>query len=333
MTREHALGNRRIGCLAAIALGVAALLFVGVAAVVAVVRNRSEQRQTSTFEQVLPPTTTAVAAPGTLTLDVALAQVVLLPDDAADSNITVRADYDPERYRLVEGTDHEPDGRWTYRLRFEPTGSAAMALLQIKLGGRPPRLYVRVPSRLPIRLDGRFEGGFAAIELGGSSVEAAVLDVEGGALTLSFSRPLTAPMERLSIFGDKGSIEVTGLGHASPRSSRFGQHLGAIDLDLRGAWKRGGDIRIDVGAAGGHVWLPSNIPVERVDPRRRPDPGRAGDEIVPYRLTLSVAEHVGRVVLVDEIAPSSETEGESPERTAPERPSKTQDDAPRPGGT
>lgn len=288
----------RIGCAALLAVLLVAALAGGGLALFSWQRARSEAPEPYAGRQAVPggESDDSHSPAGRIEIDVEIAQAVLVPGPPG-SSLEIEAEFDPRRFALTQTTDRAPDGRWVWRIDFRPIGSSAIAILAVKLGGRPPTLRIAIPRGVPVELDGRVRGAFAALELGGLRVNDIDLDVESGAVALSFVEPLAAPMKSLQIFGDRGSVEVTGLGNASPQSVQLGQHLGELDIDLRGAWVRDSDIRLDVWAAGGTVWLPRNVVVEGL-------PGRAPkemseEEIPAPRLRMDVGEHLGRLVIVD----------------------------------
>ncbi len=60
-------------------------------------------------------------------------------------------------------------------------------------------------------------------------------------------------------------MEITQLGNASPGRVVLAQRLGALDLDLRGAWRGDAEIRIETTlTAGGTIWLPRDVRIEGV---------------------------------------------------------------------
>jgi len=174
-------------------------------------------------------------------------------------------------------------------------GSALMALLRTKVGGRPPTLRIALPRDVPLAIDGELARGFAVLELGGLAVTSTSLDVSDAGVKVSFSRPLPAPMDTLRVVGNRGSLSVSGLGNASPRETVLFQHVGALDLDLRGPWSRDARVRVISGAAGGLLWLPDDVTVTGYPQRFATEtPERPGPT-----LDLSVEQHLGRIVVVD----------------------------------
>lgn len=285
-----------MGCLwAAAALGIVAA-GAAVVTLVALRQIRTESRVAQSFSET-PAADDGARRQGALVLDVAVAQVVLVPAPAG-APIRVEAAYDPRRYDLEQNNEEAPGGGFRQRVRFAPSGSEALALYRLKLGADPPRLRIAVPADVTLRIEGRVTGGFAAIELGGLSIEALEMRVEGAAVTVSFREPLDVPMDHLILTGDKGSIEVTGLGNASPRRAVLKQRLGALDLDLRGAWLRDAEIRVDARFAGGSVWLPVDVEIEGVPGVMLPRPPDGNERPRP-RLRLSVTRKGGGLLFVE----------------------------------
>jgi len=292
-------GSRaRLGCGVVAVVVVGAAIFGGGGAFVAWRQVRDARPEPRTISSPVPE------APGDLPvridLDVAIAQAVIVPAPAGAA-LTVEADYDPRRYALVQETVAGPDGRPTWSVRFGPTGSKTLALLGMKMGGVPPVVRIGIPRGVAVELAGKIAGGLAALELGGLRVSAAEFHVRSGAIDVSFAEPLEAPMERLAISGDRGSLEVTGLGNASPRVVDVRQHLGELDLDLRGAWVRDADLTLDARMAGGAVWLPAGADV--VGLGTRPPRADVAGELPRPTLRVDVVEQVGKLVVVDPTPP------------------------------
>lgn len=253
------------------AAAIAALAVVGLALVAVALRQiRAAAPEAHHLEWALPPAAVDRDGPPTaIRLEVEAAQLVVVPGPAGDP-IRVAAEYDPASYTLTRDVVAGADGRSLDRVRFGPTHSAAMALLRIKLGQRLPELRVTLPRDLALVFDADVRGSFAAVELGGLRLAAVDVTVAGGAATVSFLEPTAAPLERFAMRGDKGSVEVTGLGHASPQVVDIEQRFGELDLDLRGAWVNDAEIRLGVRLAGGGVWLPDDVVVEGLEDRIGP---------------------------------------------------------------
>lgn len=98
--------------------------------------------------------------------------------------------------------------------------------------------------------------------------------------------------------GNRGSLSVVGLGNASPRETRLFQHIGALDLDLRGAWSRDADVRVISGAAGGSLWLPDTVRIEGLDQQRGIRLETDSESLLPT-LRLAITERMGRIIVVE----------------------------------
>ncbi len=287
-------GWLKLGCLA-----VAALLGMlgvggGIVAVVALRQIGSDAPERQAFEREAR----AATGGGRLELEVAVARLIVAPA-AAGEPIRIEADYDPRRYTLDQQSEEPAAGRWVHRVRLAPNYSETFALLKLKLGGEPPLIRIALPRDVPLVLTGEVRGAFAAMELGGLRIDTAELTVSGGAVMVSFLTPLAAPMDLLNVTGDKGLVEVTGLGNASPRRAVLGQRLGELDVDLRGAWVRDAEIELNSSMAGGSVWLPHDVVIEGLEDRIG-RPRTATDETLPLpRLRLSVSAGSGRMMFVD----------------------------------
>ncbi len=296
----HEAGRRswlKSGCLALAGLGFLAVLVLSGAALVAWRTTKGEQPRPERIERDLaaPQGPGASVTQARLELVVRAAQLLVLPA-ATGEPLRVDADYDPRNYAL-DVTSSLRAGTPVQRVVFGPRGPLLMAVLRIKLGATPPSVRVTLPAGTTLDLDVRLAATVGALELGGLAVSGLVGEVRGGAMKLSFLEPLATPMERLRLFGDTGSLEVTGLGNASPRETRIQQHLGELDLDLRGRWSRDGSVRLFVAVAGGRVWLPDGVRIERDGvPLTAPDPHDA--EVPRPRLALDIGEHAGRVVVL-----------------------------------
>ena len=170
--------------------------------------------------------------------------------------------------------------------------------MRAKLGGPVPILRLTLPRDLSIEVEGRFERSFAAMELGGLTLEATRLDVREGWVKLSFAEPLARPMQSLTIEGNKGGIAIGLLGNASPAEVRIDQFLGAVDLDLRGAWSRDADISVEGRAAGGSLWLPRGVRIEGIEAPGELQLDEEGEMARPT-LSIELSERLGRFVVID----------------------------------
>ncbi len=288
----------KLGCMATAGLAVIVLVVLGVAVGIAVRQNRDTTFESRSFVPDIPRVATGEDAtrPTRLDLRVHTAGVTVRPV-AAGEPLRIEADYDPRRHELTHRT--ERDGETVVMtVDLRPRDSTLMALLRVKLGGRPAVLRIALPRDLPLEIEGLVQRSYAAMELGGLSLASARLRVRDGGAKVSFIEPLATPMETLSLSGSRSSLSVVGLGNANPSETRVLQHIGAVDLDLRGAWRRDASVRVLSGAAGGSLWLPDNARIIGLgDGRSRRV--EANPELPLPTIELRVDDHMGRFVVLD----------------------------------
>jgi hypothetical protein len=313
---------RRIGCWSiAVVVGLALVTAATLVGVVYLqIQNESQEARTAVQEvpRVGSQTEGSSADPppapptGRIELKISFARLIVSPAEAGDS-IRLDTEYDPRYYELHQEREELSGGGWLYRVRFEP-GHSLMARLRVQavampkrisllemLGvqTQPPTVHLSLPPDVPLQVAGEVDGSFAAMELGRLWLDEVDLQVEKGAVAVSFHEPLRTPMSSLTLVGDQGSIQAVGLGNASPETSLFQQNLGELDLDLRGSWARDADIDVQAYLAIGTVWLPDDLPVDGLEGRLFRSSPPTADEVADPRLRLSLTEHWGRVVFVD----------------------------------
>jgi len=286
------------GCLAGLVILVVVLIVAGASVGIALRQNSSasfeqQARLHGVDEGRTPGSPTATVR---LRLLIHTAGVSVKPIEAGEA-IRVDADYDP-RLHILRQSSERVGAVEVITVELRPAGSTLMALLRAKVGGRLPMLRIGLPRDVPLEIEGDLARGITVMELGGLRLRSASLDVEDGGIKLSFGEPLPAPMEELRVVGNRGSLSVAGLGNASPRETVLFQHIGAVDLDLRGAWSRDGSVRVIGGGAGGSLWLPDNVEVTGLDTRHGVRFEKSPEIPLP-RLELSVEEHLGRFVVMD----------------------------------
>jgi len=310
MAESRRMGWRRlkVGCFGLGALAIVVLIVIGGMTGFAFLQNRSEAPERREVDYAIPGSAQsgeigfqprADAVPGRIVLDLSVCVAVIVPAPPG-TPIQVQADYDPGHFELQEESTGNAETGWTYRITMRPTGSASWALFRAKIGGRTGKLRISLPRDVRIELNGEADRGYVAMELGGLWLRSTDLDVKGGAVKLSFAEPLREPMERMEIRGSTGAIEVTQLGNASPRSVVFQQHLGAVDLDLRGPWSRDAEIRIHAPMAGGTLWLPDGVAITGIEGRTdrfRSTPAAA--EVPPPTLDFRLANRTGKIIIID----------------------------------
>jgi hypothetical protein len=160
-------------------------------------------------------------------------------------------------------------------------------------------------------LDMDIQAGAGRGELDLTSLQIEKLDVDLGAgdFTLSFDEPNPAEMSRFTLDVGAASLEINGIGNASPEDMVVQGGAGEITLDLTGDWARSADIEVTAGFGELNLRLPDDVGV-KVDVTgglanietlglRRSDDAYVNDAYgeAELELTIAVTTGVGRVNL------------------------------------
>lgn len=233
---------------------------------------------------------------GVVELDLRQGEFQVRPADPGEP-LRVEANYDTNSYELEQYSDAPEDGPWTYRVGFRrTTRSGLVAALKQIMSGHSPRVRVWLPRDVALRLDLRFEEGGGEVDLGGLAVTEADLRMSKGGGDFRIPEPGPFPMEHLRIEGRMGGGSFTGIGNASPKTLDAEFRMGGVNLDLRGAWQRDAEIRVNGSMGGAAVIVPSDVRVIGA-------PGRVGlpeDSDLPApTLRLDVSWSMGEVEIVE----------------------------------
>ena len=284
------MSKKRSGCLIGLVVLFAGITVAALASFLAVREGRNAQPERRAEPVALP----AVAQTVRLEVELAIAQLVLLPAGEGET-LEVEALFDPALYRF-ERENRQEGPLEIVGVSLVPTGSRTWALFRAKLSETMAVLRLRVPPEVVFDLAGDIDKGIVALELGGLRARNVDIDLKDGGVKLTLAEPAATPLERLTILGKKGSLDLSGLGHASPREVTLSQDLGVLDLDLRGAWVRDAHIELDAGFSGGTIWLPQGVRVSGVPSR----PGLVQQgELEGPAISVEMSSMLGRLVVVE----------------------------------
>jgi len=191
---------------------------------------------------------------GHVILDVSMANFTIVPEPAG-TPVRLEAHYDSGSYELKETFESSGELGWTYRLRFGNRSSFQFFYID-----PDNRLELHLPAGTPIVLQGEFGIGESQLELGGLWIESVDLETGIGQHNIEFDEPLPVPMTRFEVNGSIGELRVRRLGNASPAQAHVDHSIGAIYVDLRGAWQNDSDVF--VGSSIGECRI--NLPAERI---------------------------------------------------------------------
>lgn len=201
---------------------------------------------------------------GVLVLDLSMGDFIIQPGPPGEP-IRVEADYDTNSFELAETFEEDSDGTWRYEVEFGLRGGWLGALLRGGAQGHN-RVTITIPRDQPLDIRGKIGMGQSEVDLGGLWVRDVDLEMGTGDHFLEFREPLRVPMASFTVDGSMGEVELRGLGDASPRDVRVDHGMGAMLVDLSGAWRNDADVRVEFSMGECKVWLPQenvNIEVDR----------------------------------------------------------------------
>jgi hypothetical protein len=237
-------------------------------------------------------------AAGAVVLDLRNATVEIRPGKAGEA-LRVDAEFDTNHFELTERYDEGAGGEgWSYEIGFRRTSrSAWVAAIREMISGFRPELSVKLPPDLPYDLRLAVAQGGGEVELGGlwlTNIDASFAQ-GGGAVEIS--EPLRFPADQVRMSFSQGGGAVEGLGNASPRRLELAFNMGGGAIDLRGAWLRDADIRIEQSMGGVAVQLPRDVVIRGID---RPGLQPRGDgEIQPPVLTIETSSRFGELEFME----------------------------------
>ena len=290
----------RKGSLACAGLAALGALLALVLGVVLLVQGASEDPEPRELVQELPSPMDGSSdrRPGRVVLSLSSAAVSVVSGPPGEP-IRVEAEFDPDVFLLEQSYEEDSAGVWSYRVDFHEKKTLHISVFKIWIGKRSPEVRIVLPRDLPFALETRMDGGYLNLDLAGMSVASADVELVRGVLDLRVSEPLPAPMERLRVKSRIGTARLRSLGNASPRELQVTHGVGAVLVDLGGAWLANADVDFHVALARGELRLPEGIRIEMLDDKAFPRPDNGSEEIP--RPTLRVFTHfdMGDIRVVD----------------------------------
>ena len=177
----------------------------------------------------------------------------------AAGTLVVRPGSDKHLYNMVLRYDAE---------RFEPVGTYNPGTAEVRLGvanrggggirvnrerALPQVAVVEFPAIVDLSLDVTVGAAEGTLDLGGLRI--AALDLKAGASrsVISFDSPNTGSCRTAQMTSGAGELTIVSAGNSGCRSWRFDGGVGAVTVDLAGAWTA--DTRMVMNVALGGVTL------------------------------------------------------------------------------
>ena len=129
------------------------------------------------------------------------------------------------------------------------------------------RLRLNLTESIPVKLNVNTGVGDTRLNLSGLKVERLEIEAGVGSSKLSAYEPNSIDCESVRIKSGVGSMDAVGLGNLNFSDFDFEGGVGGANLDFTGEWRRGADVRIQVGVGGVTMKVPRDVGV-RVEAQR-----------------------------------------------------------------
>ncbi len=156
--------------------------------------------------------------------------------------------YDAERFRPV-GSYNAAAAE--VRLGVEGTGSGGIRIS--RRDALPQVAVVAFPASVDLSLDVSMGAADGTLDLGGLRLSALELKSGASRTTVHFDQPNAGSCRSASVTSGAGELTVTGAGNSGCRAWRLDGGVGAVTIDLGGAWPA--DSRFTLNMALGGVTL------------------------------------------------------------------------------
>jgi hypothetical protein len=114
---------------------------------------------------------------------------------------------------------------------------------------------------VPLEMDIKTGAGQGDLDLTGLQLEELDIDLGAGDFSVVFNAPNPAQMSRFTLDVGATSLEIAGVGNASPQDMIVQGGVGEITLDLTGDWDNSADIEVTAGVGRLKLRLPDDVGV------------------------------------------------------------------------
>lgn len=156
--------------------------------------------------------------------------------------------YDADRFRPIGRYDAEAG---QVNLGVEGIGSGGIRVDRRK--ALPQDALIELPTGVELTLDASLGAAESTLELGGLRLSALDLKTGASRTTINFASRTTGACRTASVTSGAGELTVNSAGNSGCRSWRLEGGVGAVHLDLGGAWPA--DARVTLNMALGGVTL------------------------------------------------------------------------------
>ena len=237
---------------------------------------------------------------GTLRINASMVEFTLRPGPA-DEPVRITGEFDAAAFELREEYTEDENGEWVYEVSFGPKGGFFGAMLSRPSNNSGNNLEIIVPRGHPLTLTGEMGMGESRFDLSGLWVQDVDMEFGAGDHFIELREPAPFQMSSFKVNSSMGEMEIRGLGDASPEYVKVKHGMGALFLDLQGAWRQDAEVDVDFQMGECRVWVPENARVGLEG--RRVSFGEANSRLPDYsdlpedapRLGLQVTGSMGEL--------------------------------------
>lgn len=164
--------------------------------------------------------------------------------------------YDADRFRPVGRYDAEAG---QVNLGVEGIGGGGIRVDRRK--ALPQDALIELPTGVELSLDASIGAAESTLELGGLRLSAFDLKTGASRTTINFASRTTGTCRTASVTSGAGELTVQSAGNSGCRSWRLEGGVGAVHLDLGGAWPADARVTLNMALGGVTLAVPRDLGV------------------------------------------------------------------------
>jgi len=164
--------------------------------------------------------------------------------------------YDADRFRPIGRYDAEAG---QVNLGVEGIGGGGIRVDRGK--ALPQDALIELPTGVELTLDASLGAAESTLELGGLRLSALDLKTGASRTTINFASRTTGACRTASVASGAGELTVNSAGNSGCRSWRLEGGVGAVHLDLGGAWPADARVTLNMALGGVTLAVPRDLGV------------------------------------------------------------------------
>jgi hypothetical protein len=162
--------------------------------------------------------------------------------------------YDADRFRPIGRYDANAG---QVNLGVEGIGGGGIRVDRRK--ALPQDALIELPTGVELTLDASIGAAESTLELGGLRLSALELKTGASRTTINFASRTTGACRTVSVSSGAGELTINSAGNSGCRSWRLEGGVGAVYLDLGGAWPADARVTLDMALGGVTLAVPRDL--------------------------------------------------------------------------